>query len=640
MQKHSDEFKWHRLDNTANIFPVINNLQFSGVFRIGAVLFEEVQPALLEEALGQVLPHFEVFKVQLRTGIFWYYMEHNRRKPCVEEEQFYPCRFIRRYENHSYLFRTGYYRNKIYLEIFHALTDGFGAIQFMKELIARYLRLAHPEDFAANDPSPDSDSSSYSEAQEPRGPSGESDFPLEDISNACEDSYLKYYRRQKVKGYKKSRAYQIRQPELDYPKSSVIHGHLKIASVKAASSRHQVSITQYLAAALVYTIYREYLAGKGKDNTICLNIPVNLRQFFPSETTMNFFSIVLPQVRFQQDNPLTFEEVLRLLTEDFKRKADPEKLEQQISYNVSNEKNLLVRLIPLPVKSIGVRFLYSRSAKSFTTTLSNLGIIRMKPEYEPYIQNFHFIMGASKSQPVKCVAASFRDEIIFTISTVWKNSRLEDAFWSFLKEDGVELTIEGNGIHEPPKDTPYPQVPDSSRSFRLLMRWYILITLFTGAGLTCYNFTHYNGIGWSVPVDGGILYSWLSLRFFIRFNINPAARILSHTLALEILYILTDIILGYGGQSLNYGFPALLLTACAANLFLMFYDPMNWQGYFMFQILYAAIGLIALPLWLTGLITHPFPGIAALIITFEILIAGICLNPKKIDRETKRRFHF
>lgn len=637
MQKHPDELKWHRLDNTANIFPVINNLQFSGVFRIGAVLYEEVQPALLEEALQQVLPHFEVFQVQLRTGIFWYYMETNRRKPCIEEEQFYPCRFIRRYENHSYPFRTGYYQNKIYLEIFHALTDGFGAIQFMKELIACYLRLAHPEDFCGHDLSPDS-CSVFSSEKVSR--SVGYDFPLENISNVCEDSYLKYYRRQKVKGYKKSRAYQIKQPELDYPQSSVIHGHLKIATVKAAASRYQVSITQYLAAALVYTIYKEYLSGEEKDATICLNIPVNLRQFFPSETTMNFFSIALPQIQFQKNSSLTFEEVLRLLTDDFKRQAEPGWLEQQISYNVANEKNLLIRLVPLPVKSVGVRFLYSRSSKSFTTTLSNLGIIRMKPEYEPYVRNFHFIMGASQSQPIKCVAVSFRDEIIFTISTVWKNSHLENAFWNRLKEDGVELTTEGNGIHEPPEDTPYPAIPNASGSFRFLIRWYMLITLLTGAGLTCYNFTHYNGMGWSVLVDGGILYSWLSLRFFIRFNINPAARILGHTLAIEILYIITDFILGYGGQSLNYGFPALLLTACGANLFLMLYDPMNWQGYFMFQILYAVIGLITLPLWLTGLITHPFPGIVALIITLIILIAGICLSPKKIGRETKRRFHF
>lgn len=621
MQKHSEELKWHRLDNTANIFPVINNLQFSGVFRIGAVLHEEVQPALLEEALRQVLPHFEAFHVQLRTGIFWYYMETNRHDPCIEKEHFYPCRFIRRYENSSYPFRTGYYQNKIYLEIFHALTDGFGAIQFMKELVARYLRLAHPKDFG--------------ECRE-----ADNDFPLENISTVCEDSYLKYYQKRKVRGYKKSRAYQIRQPKLDYPKSSVIHGHLKINTVKAAASRYQVSITQYLSAVLVYTIYREFLRQDKKSAAICLNIPVNLRQFFPSETTMNFFSIALAQMHFEKDGQYTFEEVLRLLTEDFKRQADPRWLEQQISYNVSNEKNLLIRLVPLPIKSIGVRFLYSRSAESFTTTLSNLGIIKMKPEYEPYIQNFHFVMGASESQPVKCVAVSFRDEMIFTISSVWNTSRLEDAFWERLKEDGVELSTEGNYIHEPPVSTPYPQIPDRAKLFQLLMRWYVILTLMAGVGLTVYNFTHYNGMSWSVLVDAGILYSWLSLRFSIRFNFNPAAKILTHTLALVILCIITDTILDYGGRSLNYGLPALLLAGCCANLFLMASDSINRQSYFMFQIVYVIIALTTLPLWLSGIITHPFLSITAVGITLFILIAGICLSPKKIGRETKRRFHF
>lgn len=70
MQRKSEEIKWHRLDNTANIFPVINNLQFTGVFRIGAVLHEDIQPQLLDQAVKQVIPHFEAFQVQLRTGIF------------------------------------------------------------------------------------------------------------------------------------------------------------------------------------------------------------------------------------------------------------------------------------------------------------------------------------------------------------------------------------------------------------------------------------------------------------------------------------------------------------------------------------------------------------------------------------------
>lgn len=644
MEQKSHETKWHRLDNTANIFPVINNLQFSGVFRIGAVLCEDISPDLLEEALKLVLPHFEVFQVQMRTGIFWYYMETNLQPPCVESEEHYPCRYIKRYENNSYLFRTGYYQNKLYLEIFHALTDGFGAIQFMKELVAAYIRLAHPESF----PEPAS-------------------FPLEHTSNLCEDSYLKYYRKQKVKGYKKSKAYQVKQPILDYPQSSVIHAHLKISGLKAAASRYHASITQYLAAVLVYTIYQEYLCResettsspeqspfreflrqniepfrntKQKTDSICLNIPVNLRQFFPSETTMNFFSIALAQIQFEREHPYTFEEILELLTKDLKRQLDPIWLEQQVSYNVSNEKNLLIRLVPLPIKSLGVRFLYSRSARSFTTTLSNLGVIKMKPEYEPYIQNFHFIMGASEAQPVKCVAVSFRDEMIFTISSVWETDHLENAFFDQLRKDQIELRTEGNHTHQTAHVTPYPHVPHESRLFQLLSRWYLILALITGIGLTVYNFSHYHGMGWSILVDAGILYSGLTLRFSIRFNINPAARILGHTLSILILCIIADYIFGYGGWSANYGFPALIVSASVANIFLILYNSISWQSCFMFQILYAFFGLIFIPLWMLGIITQPLPGLIALIIALLIPAASIVSSPEKIQNEIRRRFHF
>lgn len=615
MQQKSRETKWHRLDNTANIFPVINNWQFSGVFRIGAVLYEDINPHFLEEALKLVLPHFDVFQVQLRTGIFWYYLETNLHSPCVEQEKYYPCRYIKRYENNSYLFRTGYYRNKLYLEIFHALTDGFGAIQFMKELVAAYIRLAHPEAFPET-----------------------SSFPLEHTSNVCEDSYLTYYRKQKVKGYKKSKAYQVKQPVLDYPQSSVLHAHLKISSLKATASRYHASITQYLAAVLVYTIYQEYLCQKS--DSICLNIPVNLRQFFPSETTMNFFSIALAQIQFEREHPYTFEEILKLLTQDLKRQLDPVWLEQQISYNVSNEKNLLIRLVPLPVKSIGVRFLYSRSAKSFTTTLSNLGVIKMKTEYEPYIQNFHFIMGASEAQPMKCVAVSFKDEMIFTISSVWKTDRLERAFFHRLREDGIELMTEGNHIHQEDQMIPYPDIPHESRLFQLLSRWYLMLALLTGIGLTVYNFSHYHGMGWSILVDAGILYSWITLRFSIRFNINPAARILGHTLSILILCIIADSIFGHGGWSTNYGFPALIISASVANVFLMLYNSISWQSYFMFQIVYAILSLSLLPLWLAGIVTQPLVALIALILALFIPVASAVSSPEKIQNEIRRRFHF
>ena len=110
------------------------------------ILKEEIQQDLLQQALDMVLPKFSVFNCRLRQGMFWYYFEENGKKsPTVHEEHTYPCRYIDEHRNRSYLFRVTYYGCRINLEVFHSLTDGNGALNFLKELTYQYLRLSHPE---------------------------------------------------------------------------------------------------------------------------------------------------------------------------------------------------------------------------------------------------------------------------------------------------------------------------------------------------------------------------------------------------------------------------------------------------------------------------------------------------------------
>ena len=63
----------------------------------------------------------------------------------MREEYTYPCMFINPHENNDYLFRLSYYKKRINLEVFHALTDGNGALTFLKEITYQYLRLKTPE---------------------------------------------------------------------------------------------------------------------------------------------------------------------------------------------------------------------------------------------------------------------------------------------------------------------------------------------------------------------------------------------------------------------------------------------------------------------------------------------------------------
>ena len=138
--------RWDKLDNTANLFPVIAGESMTNVYRISVTLTEDIDSVLLQEALDLILPKFDLFNVRLRMGVFWYYFEENGKKaPKVTEENKFPCRYIRQNKNRNYLFRVSYYKNRINLEVFHVLTDGMGGINFLRELTYQYLRLKHPE---------------------------------------------------------------------------------------------------------------------------------------------------------------------------------------------------------------------------------------------------------------------------------------------------------------------------------------------------------------------------------------------------------------------------------------------------------------------------------------------------------------
>ena len=138
MKKRAAPTRWHKLDNTANIFPVVASRRYSNVFRLTAVMREAVDPALLQQALEQTLPYFAAFNVRLRHGLFWNYLETNRATPQVLPEQDAPCRYIDPVETGRFLFRVLYYGSRVHLETFHVLTDGTGAMQFLKAVCYRY----------------------------------------------------------------------------------------------------------------------------------------------------------------------------------------------------------------------------------------------------------------------------------------------------------------------------------------------------------------------------------------------------------------------------------------------------------------------------------------------------------------------
>lgn len=429
--------KWRRLDNTAKIFPVIANENMSQVFRISVTLKERIKPDVLQQALEDILPYIHNFRVRLRKGFFWYYFEENKKVPLVQREHTYPCRYIDPHGNRKFLFRVTYYECRINLEVFHALTDGLGAVTMLKNLTNRYLQLIH--------------------GQEEKAWSDEGKKISEEQKFSVEDSYLENYREVPRRRYSSRPAYRLEGNYLPLGTGQVLHGYVNTEELKQVCHRHGVSITKYLATALIWSIWKEYLEGKPCGQPIVLNLPINLRAFFDSETMANFFAVTMIGYLFKNPD-MSFDELLGKISRQMDRKIDKKRLEESISYNVSREKKWYLRVIPLVLKSLALDLVFRLKDRAYTMTLSNIGVIKAEPGQEKEIERFHLMIGVSRRQPVKCAVCAYGQEVVITFTSVFADSHLQRTFFDKLKEDGVRVQLEGNGPSSARKRDMYPRI--------------------------------------------------------------------------------------------------------------------------------------------------------------------------------------
>lgn len=415
---------WNRLDNTANLFPVIATKSMTNVYRISVTLTEEINREKLQTAVERVLEYFDVFQFCLKKGIFWYYFETNKRPlPQIEEENLYPCTYIERYENNEYLFRVSYFDKRINLEVFHALTDGNGALAFLKEITYMYLRMTHEE---------------LADTVQ--------DALNTETSLDYEDSYLDNYKRKAARTYKTEKAVVIKGTKLSGDRFGVMHGYIPVAEIKKVAKSYNVTINQYLLAVYTWAIYVQYLKKMSGKKPITISVPVNLRPYFDSATLKNFFVIVSSVFHPYKEN-CTFEEILAVVKESLEKQTTKENLEKLFSYNVSNEKMFMLRIVPLAIKKLAIKFVYLQSAHANTSTVTNLGLIKVEEAYKKYIKQFHVIISMSEGQNIKGTVISYDETMVFTFSSYLKNTSIQREFFRKLTEDGINVSIETNGVY-------------------------------------------------------------------------------------------------------------------------------------------------------------------------------------------------
>lgn len=598
---------WRRLDNAAKIFPATSNRKDTRVFRFYCEIKEAVDGIILQQALDKTVEKYPVYLSVMRKGLFWYYLEKSDLRPMVKEEQDPPCLNLYIRDRKSLLFQVNYYKNRINLEIYHALTDGTGAIQFLKELVKNYLVMR------------------YQEEELPDLPLTSEDITIQDMEN---DSFSKYYVKPKKEDRKalKRKPYRITGTRADYGNLHVTEGIVSSSTLQKIAKERGVSVTVFLAAVLLCAIHEEMSQSLRKKDVV-LMVPVNLRKFFPSSSLLNFFGWIEPGYCFEGDN-YDFQDILNTVKEYFREELTTEKVCRHMSLYMALERNPILRLAPLGLKNPVMQLANRLAQKDVTAILSNLGVISMPPEYERHILRFGVFISTPKLQLTLC---SFQDDLVLSFSSAFQEENIERNFFRILKGVGIESRIIENQFPE--------QKPPAYQGLACF-KWVTFCSIAAVVIAIITNIIFTPKLYWSAFVAGGALSMWtaLAIGFFKRYNLLKNG--IWQLIILSSACILWDRFTGWHGWSLDYALPAICLTILISLQIIVWVQKIPVQEYMIYYILAGLFGLLPCLFTALGLVQVIYPSMICSGLSFLFLIGMLIFKGGDMMVELRKKLHF
>ena len=395
--------KFRKLDNIAKLFS-LDEKKEKNIFGYSVVLKENINKNILKIAIDITMEKYEAFKVKMSKGIFWNYLEENKKKVLIKKNNKNSYDEINTNENNNFLFKITYYKNRINLNIFHVLTDGVGAISFLKSIIYNYLNIKHNLSHIENT----------------------------DMINV-KDQYIKRYNKKYREKFDFKKAFILPQKK-NYLLDNIHYYTVNMNEIKKVSRYYNVTITEYLTALYIYSIYLSFYNNKTK-NEIVVAIPINLRKYYNTNTLSNFFSCMNINPGIIKNKLHTFEEVLTSVVNEFKNKLNNTKIKQYLTRDVKMGKSIPISLIPLNIKKFTMKYFGNMFYSNTTTTLSNIGKIDIDDQYIKYIDNIYLESKPWKFQKMKCSICSYDTKLNITINSNINDIYFEQVFYNLLKKD-------------------------------------------------------------------------------------------------------------------------------------------------------------------------------------------------------------
>ena len=410
---------WFPLDDAAKIYPISMDHGSQQVFRISIYFKEDVIPELLQMALTFTIKRFASFATTLKKGFFWHYLDTVKKRFPIEEEHNLPCQPIKVSASGSQSFRLMYYKNRVSAEFFHVLTDGTGAMTFFRSLTAEYLRLCGTS-----------------------APLGDiwdiNDTPTKE---EFENAFVKVEKAKTSSGFVDKPAAQMNGRLTRRKPCRILHLKMNAEKLRAVAKSYGATVTAYLLMQMFYACSASTDELTGDIN---IQLPINMRKFYPSKTVRNFSmycGIRIPIEKIGNKEALLAEINAQLL-----QKAEKEKMREMITAAVNIVSS--IRIIPLAIKQPIAKMVYGiLGEKIYTTTFSNLGVVTFPEEFMEHIDSMDFCLGAQVTNRLACTAITCAGVATFSISKMTLDPAFEEKMYQLLLADGIETMMEGSDYY-------------------------------------------------------------------------------------------------------------------------------------------------------------------------------------------------
>ena len=230
----------------------------------------------------------------------------------------------------------------------------------------------------------------------------------------------------------------------------VLRAEVNIDEILEVSRKNKVSLTEYFVSVYLFSLQKIFISTKEKSKTekrkvLRIQVPVNMRNKLPSRTMRNFSLFVLPEIDVRLGT-YTFEEILRSVHHQLQIGTDIKQILRFMSSNVSYEKLLIVRIMPLFIKRMVIASIYRKlAARRWTGMVTNLGLVTLPGGMEDMVDSLELIpTPPNKKVKACCALVSYKGKLRICFCNITQSRELERYLLMHLVDSGIHVKILNN----------------------------------------------------------------------------------------------------------------------------------------------------------------------------------------------------